>query len=222
MCAPPASRCGQILNKIAQYSVQAAGFCNEAVITRWMYFSGCAFLYMLRTNFPVNSRRLIYDEPHCGWPRAQPPGQYHGRLQRCPPYIHIRTTPKGTRLLQKGRRLRIESLTAHLNTNTLSPQELVKLGEAVRDPPDNSGRLTLISARRYLALGYSGHVKSLAEYSILRTVSCRSVIAKVRAAHRHPWQSRVADFPPGTSKTVLTLTLRSEYCHVYCHVRPVL
>src|SRR5229473_7364059 len=43
--------------------------------------------------------------------------------------MHIRATPKGTRLLQKGRRLRIESLAAQLNA--LPPQELVKLGEAV-------------------------------------------------------------------------------------------
>jgi DNA-binding MarR family transcriptional regulator len=43
--------------------------------------------------------------------------------------MHIRATSKGTRLLQKGRRLRIESLAAQLNA--LSPQELVKLGEAV-------------------------------------------------------------------------------------------
>jgi DNA-binding MarR family transcriptional regulator len=43
--------------------------------------------------------------------------------------MHIRATPKGTRLLQKGRRLRIESLADQLNA--LSPQELVKLGEAV-------------------------------------------------------------------------------------------
>jgi DNA-binding MarR family transcriptional regulator len=43
--------------------------------------------------------------------------------------MHIRATPKGTRLLQKGRRLRIEYLAAQLNA--LSPQELVKLGEAV-------------------------------------------------------------------------------------------
>ena len=41
----------------------------------------------------------------------------------------IRATSTGTRLLQKGRRLRIESLAAQLNT--LSPQELAKLGEAV-------------------------------------------------------------------------------------------
>jgi DNA-binding MarR family transcriptional regulator len=43
--------------------------------------------------------------------------------------MYIRATPKGTRLLQKGRRLRIESLAAQLNA--LPPQELVKLGEAV-------------------------------------------------------------------------------------------
>src|SRR3979490_1022556 len=43
--------------------------------------------------------------------------------------LHIRATSKGTRLLQKGRRLRIESLAAQLNA--LSPQELVKLGEAI-------------------------------------------------------------------------------------------
>jgi DNA-binding MarR family transcriptional regulator len=43
--------------------------------------------------------------------------------------MHIRATPKGTRPLQKGRRLRIESVAARLNA--LSPQELVKLGEAV-------------------------------------------------------------------------------------------
>jgi DNA-binding MarR family transcriptional regulator len=41
----------------------------------------------------------------------------------------IRATPKGTRLLQKGRLLRIEYLAAHLNA--LSSQELAKLGEAV-------------------------------------------------------------------------------------------
>ena len=43
--------------------------------------------------------------------------------------MHIRATSKGTRLLRKGRRLRIESLAAQLNA--LSPQELVKLGEAI-------------------------------------------------------------------------------------------
>ncbi len=42
---------------------------------------------------------------------------------------NIRATPKGTRLLQKGRRLRIEFLAGHLHA--LSKQELVKLGEAV-------------------------------------------------------------------------------------------
>jgi DNA-binding MarR family transcriptional regulator len=43
--------------------------------------------------------------------------------------MYIRATPKGARLLQKGRRLRIESLAAQLGA--LSPQELVKLGEAL-------------------------------------------------------------------------------------------
>lgn len=43
--------------------------------------------------------------------------------------MHIRATPKGTRLFEKGRRLRIESLAAQLNA--LSPEELDNLGEAV-------------------------------------------------------------------------------------------
>ena len=43
--------------------------------------------------------------------------------------LHIRATAKGTRLLQKGRELRIAYLAAHLEM--LSPEELVKLGEAV-------------------------------------------------------------------------------------------
>src|SRR3979490_2427584 len=43
--------------------------------------------------------------------------------------MRIRAPAKGTRLLQKGRRLRIEYLAAELDA--LPPQELVKLGEAV-------------------------------------------------------------------------------------------
>lgn len=43
--------------------------------------------------------------------------------------MHVRATPKGERLLHKGRRLRIELLAAHLDG--LSPEELAKLGEAV-------------------------------------------------------------------------------------------
>lgn len=43
--------------------------------------------------------------------------------------MQIHATPKGTRLLQKARRLRIESLAAKLTA--LSSQELVRLGEAV-------------------------------------------------------------------------------------------
>jgi DNA-binding MarR family transcriptional regulator len=43
--------------------------------------------------------------------------------------LRIRATPKGTRLLQKGRRLRISYLAAHLDS--LTPAELAKLGEAV-------------------------------------------------------------------------------------------
>src|SRR2546429_9732270 len=34
------------------------GIFREAATTRWMYSSGWAFLYMLRTNFSVNSRRF--------------------------------------------------------------------------------------------------------------------------------------------------------------------
>jgi DNA-binding MarR family transcriptional regulator len=41
----------------------------------------------------------------------------------------IRATAKGTRLLQKGRELRITYLATHLKT--LAPEELAKLGEAV-------------------------------------------------------------------------------------------
>ncbi len=43
--------------------------------------------------------------------------------------LRIRATPKGTRLLQKGRQLRIAYLAAHLDS--LTPAELAKLGEAV-------------------------------------------------------------------------------------------
>jgi DNA-binding MarR family transcriptional regulator len=43
--------------------------------------------------------------------------------------MHIRATAKGTRLLQKGRQLRIESLAVQLSA--LSPHELAKLGETV-------------------------------------------------------------------------------------------
>lgn len=43
--------------------------------------------------------------------------------------MHIRATPKGTRLLQKGRRRRIEYLAAHLES--LSAEELAKVGQAV-------------------------------------------------------------------------------------------
>ncbi|HEV2718085.1 MAG TPA: MarR family transcriptional regulator [Terriglobales bacterium] len=43
--------------------------------------------------------------------------------------MHIRATAKGTRLLQKGRKLRITYLASHLDQ--LAPQELAKLGEAV-------------------------------------------------------------------------------------------
>ena len=43
--------------------------------------------------------------------------------------MRIRATAKGTRLLHKGRRLRIEYLAAHLEA--LAPEELAKLGEAV-------------------------------------------------------------------------------------------
>jgi DNA-binding MarR family transcriptional regulator len=43
--------------------------------------------------------------------------------------LHIRATPKGKRLLQKGRRLRIEYLAAHLDR--LTSRELSKLDQAV-------------------------------------------------------------------------------------------
>jgi DNA-binding MarR family transcriptional regulator len=43
--------------------------------------------------------------------------------------MHVHATPKGTRLLQKGRRLRIAYLASHLES--LSPDELAHLGEAV-------------------------------------------------------------------------------------------
>jgi DNA-binding MarR family transcriptional regulator len=43
--------------------------------------------------------------------------------------MRIRATAKGTRLLHKGRQLRIEYLASHLET--LAPEELTKLGEAV-------------------------------------------------------------------------------------------
>src|SRR5438093_12708018 len=38
------------------------GIFREAATTRWMYSSGWAFLYILRTNLSVNSRRLV---SHC-------------------------------------------------------------------------------------------------------------------------------------------------------------
>ncbi len=43
--------------------------------------------------------------------------------------MQIRATSKGTRLLQKGRQLRIAYLASHLDT--LPPEELAKLGQAV-------------------------------------------------------------------------------------------
>jgi DNA-binding MarR family transcriptional regulator len=43
--------------------------------------------------------------------------------------MRIRATTKGIRLLHKGRQLRIAYLASHLNT--LAPEELAKLGEAV-------------------------------------------------------------------------------------------
>jgi DNA-binding MarR family transcriptional regulator len=43
--------------------------------------------------------------------------------------MRIRATPKGTRLLHKGRRLRIAALAAHLDS--LAPQPLAQLAEAV-------------------------------------------------------------------------------------------
>ena len=43
--------------------------------------------------------------------------------------MQIRATAKGVRLLQKGRQLRIAYLSSHLDT--LAPEELAKLGEAV-------------------------------------------------------------------------------------------
>ena len=43
--------------------------------------------------------------------------------------MRIRPTPKGTRLLQKGRQLRIAYLASRLEA--LAPEELTKLGEAV-------------------------------------------------------------------------------------------
>jgi DNA-binding MarR family transcriptional regulator len=41
----------------------------------------------------------------------------------------IRATAKGTRLLQKGRQLRIAYLASHLET--LTPEELAQLGQGV-------------------------------------------------------------------------------------------
>ncbi len=43
--------------------------------------------------------------------------------------LHIRATPKGARLIQKGRQLRIAYLAAHLAG--LAPEDLAKLGEGV-------------------------------------------------------------------------------------------
>ena len=43
--------------------------------------------------------------------------------------MRIRATAKGTRLLHKGRQLRIEYLASHLEA--LAPEELAKLGEAI-------------------------------------------------------------------------------------------
>ena len=43
--------------------------------------------------------------------------------------MHIRATPKGVRLLQKGRQLRIAYLADHLDA--LTPAELAQLGQAV-------------------------------------------------------------------------------------------
>jgi DNA-binding MarR family transcriptional regulator len=43
--------------------------------------------------------------------------------------LRIRATSKGTRLLRKGRQLRIAYLASHLDK--LAPEELAKLGEAV-------------------------------------------------------------------------------------------
>src|SRR5437870_13723926 len=38
----------------------SVGILSEAATTRWMYSSGWGFLYMLRTNFSVKSRRLVW------------------------------------------------------------------------------------------------------------------------------------------------------------------
>jgi DNA-binding MarR family transcriptional regulator len=43
--------------------------------------------------------------------------------------MRIRATAKGTRLLQKGRQLRIAYLASHLET--LTPEELAQLGQGV-------------------------------------------------------------------------------------------
>jgi DNA-binding MarR family transcriptional regulator len=43
--------------------------------------------------------------------------------------MRIRASTKGTRLLQRGRQLRIAYLASHLDT--LNPEELSKLGEGV-------------------------------------------------------------------------------------------
>jgi DNA-binding MarR family transcriptional regulator len=43
--------------------------------------------------------------------------------------MHVRATAKGVRLLQKGRRRRIQYLADHLDS--LTPEELTKLGEAI-------------------------------------------------------------------------------------------
>jgi len=43
--------------------------------------------------------------------------------------MHIRATAKGTRLLQKGRQLRVHDLASHLDR--LAPEELARLSEAV-------------------------------------------------------------------------------------------
>jgi DNA-binding MarR family transcriptional regulator len=44
--------------------------------------------------------------------------------------MHVHATPNGERLLQQGRRRRIEYLAAHLDS--LSPKELAKLGAGVK------------------------------------------------------------------------------------------
>src|SRR6202521_1200841 len=58
------ARAGRQSERLMELTLAATalseGILREAATTRWMYSSGWGFLYMPRTNFSVNSRRLVW------------------------------------------------------------------------------------------------------------------------------------------------------------------